>query len=50
MPNAKITRRRWVQSRAMAIEVWEFIHLATCLAVGIPGHAYVNYARMVIKA
>ena len=44
--STEITRRRRVQSKVVVVELWEFIHLATCMAVGIPGNAYLSQARM----
>ena len=41
--SAETTRSRSVQSRAVVAEVWAFIHHATWVAVGIPGHTYFSY-------
>ena len=50
VPSAETTRRRSIQSRAMVAEVWAFIHLATCMPIGIPSHAYFSHARMASTA
>ena len=49
--SAEITRSRSIQSSAVVTEVWAFIHHATWVADGIPGHAVhlrVVYSRIAI--
>ena len=43
--SAETTRSRSIQSRAVVAEVWAFIHRATWVAVGIPGHTYFSHAN-----
>ena len=50
VPSAETTRRRSIQSRAVVVEVWAFIHLATYMAIGIPSHTYFSHATIASTA
>ena len=48
--SAETTRSRSVQSRAVVTEVKAFIHRATWVAIGIPGHTYFSHVTIASMA
>ena len=40
---AETARSRSFQSRAVVAKVWVFVHHATWVAIGIPGHTYFSH-------